>query len=140
MEEIKNLLKSHDIITEFDREVFDILVDKVIIGEMDEEGNKNPYVISFILKSSKKSDSYELSEEPEKKVKKKSIKPISIEDKNVICEIKSFQKLKIFEKDEELFRTKKQLDYIKVKVVVNGQEDISSYIANQQKSSEFWCF
>ena len=73
VEEIKNLLKSHNIITEFDREVFDILVDKVIIGEMDEEGNKNPYVISFILKSSKKSDSYELSEEPEKKVKKKSI-------------------------------------------------------------------
>lgn len=130
VEEIKNLLKSHNIITEFDREVFDILVDKVIIGEMDEEGNKNPYVISFILKSSKKSDSYELSEEPEKKVKKKSIKPISTEDKNVICEIKSFQKLKIFEKDEDLFRTKKQLDYIKVKVIVNGEEDISSYIAN----------
>lgn len=124
VEEIKNLLKSHNIITEFDREVFDILVDKVIIGEMDEEGNKNPYVISFILKSSKKSDSYELSEEPEKQVKKKSIKPISIEDKNVICEIKSFQKLKIFEKDEDLFRTKKQLEYIKVKVAVNDDEEI----------------
>ena len=130
VEEIKNLLKSHNIITEFDREVFDILVDKVIIGEMDEEGNKNPYVISFILKSSKKSDSYELSEEPEKKVKKKSIKPISIEDKNVICEIKSFQKLKIFEKDEDLFRTKKQLEYIKVKVIADYEKDISSNIAN----------
>ncbi len=68
MEGIKYLLKSHDIITEFDREVFDILIDKVIIGEIDEKGNKNPYVISFILKSSKKTDSYELSEEPEKKL------------------------------------------------------------------------
>lgn len=130
MEEIKNLLKSHDIITEFDREVFDILVDKVIIGEIDDKGNRNPYVISFILKSSKKSDSYELSEEPEKKVKKKSIEPISIEDKNVICEIKSFQKLKIFEKDEDLFRTKKQLEYIKVKVIGDYEKDISSNIAN----------
>ena len=130
MEEIKNLLKSHDIITEFDREVFDILVDKVIIGEIDEKGNKNPYVISFILKGSKKTDSYELSEELEKKVKKKSIKPISIEDKNVICEIKSFQKLKIFEKDEDLFRTKKQLEYIKVKVITDYEKDISSNIAN----------
>lgn len=110
MEEIKNLLKSHDIITEFDREVFDILVDKVIIGEIDEEGNKNPYVVSFILKSRKNSDSCKLAKEPEKKVKKKSIKPISIEDKNVICEIKSFQKLKIFEKDEDLFRTKNNLN------------------------------
>ena len=130
MEEIKNLLKSHDIINEFDREVFDILVDKVIIGEIDEEGNKNPYVMSFILKSRKNSDSCKLAKEPEKKIKKKSIKSISIEDKNVICEIKSFQKLKIFEKDEDLFRTKKQLDYIKIKVVMNGEEDISSYIAN----------
>lgn len=133
MEEVKNLLKSHDIITEFDREVFDILVDKVIIGEIDEEGNKNPYVISFILKGSKKTDSYELSEELEKKVKKKSIKPISIEDKNVICEIKSFQKLKIFEKDEDLFRTKKQLDYIKVKVIAEYDGDISFNIENKLK-------
>lgn len=130
MEEIKNLLKNHDIITEFDREVFDILVDKVIIGEIDEEGNKDPYVVSFILNSNKKSDIHESLEEPEKKVKKYNIKPINIEDKNVICEIKSFQKLKVFEKDEDLFRTKKQLDYIKVKVIVNGEEDISSYIAN----------
>lgn len=130
MEEIKNLLKTHDIITEFDKKVFEILVDKVIIGEIDEEGNKNSYVVSFILKSRKNSDSCKLVKEPEKKIKKKSIKSISIEDKNVICEIKSFQKLKIFEKDEDLFRTKKQLDYIKVKVVMNGEEDISSYIAN----------
>ena len=136
MEEIKNLLKSHDIITEFDREVFDILVDKVIIGEIDDKGNRNPYVISFILKSSKKSDSYELSEEPEKKVKKKSIEPISIEDKNVICEIKSFQKLKIFEKDEDLFRTKKQLDYIKVKVAVNNDEEIKFNKTINQKGTE----
>ena len=82
------------------------------------------------MKGSKKSDNYELAEEPKKKVKKKSIKPISIEDKNVICEIKSFQKLKIFEKDEDLFRTKKQLEYIKVKVIADYEKDISSNIAN----------
>lgn len=136
MEEIKDLLKSHDIITEFDREVFDILVDKVIIGEIDDKGNRNPYVISFILKSSRKCDSYELSEEPEKKVKKKSIKPISIENKNVICEIKSFQRLKIFEKDEDLFRTKKQLEYIKVKVAVNNDEEIKFHKTINQKGTE----
>lgn len=48
----------------------------------------------------------------------------------MICEIKSFQRLKIFEKDEDLFRTKKQLDYIKVKVIAEYEGDISSYIAN----------
>lgn len=86
--------------------------------------------------NSKKSDSYELSEEPEKKVKKKSIKPINIEDKNVICEIKSFQKLKIFEKDEDLSRTKKQLEYIKVKVAVNDDEEIKFNETINQKVTQ----
>ena len=130
IEEIKELLKSHDIITEFDREVFDILVDKVIIGEIDGEGNRNPYVVSFVLKSSQNSNGYEVAEQAEKKVKKQNIKPVSIQDKNVLCEIKSFQKLKIFENDEELFRSKKQLDYIKVKIVAEYDEDISSNIAS----------
>ena len=130
IEEIKNLLKNNEIITEFDREVFDILVDKIIIGETDTEGNNNPYVISFVLKSGKNADGT-ISEEKESKVKKQKIKTINIEDKNVVCEIKSFQKLKIFEKDEDLFRNKKQLEYIKVKVIADYEGDISFDIANQ---------
>ena len=130
IEEIKNLLKNNEIITEFDREVFDILVDKIIIGETDSEGNNNPYVISFVLKNGKNADGT-ISEEKESKVKKQKIKTINIEDKNVVCEIKSFQKLKIFEKDEDLFRNKKQLEYIKVKVIADYEGDISSDIANQ---------
>ena len=106
------------------------MVDKVIIGEVDEEGNKNPYVVSFILKSSQNSNENELTEELEKKNKKQNMKQISIEDKNVLCEIKSFQKLKIFENDDDLFRSKKQLDYIKVKVVAEYNKDISFNIAS----------
>jgi len=130
IEEIKNLLRSNDIITEFDREVFNILVDKIIIGETDSEGNNNPYVISFVLKSGKNNNDTIL-EEKESKVKKQKIKTINIQDKNVVCEIKSFQKLNIFEKDEDLFRNKKQLEYIKVKVIADYEGDISSDIANQ---------
>lgn len=33
----------------FDRSIFDSLVDKVILGEIDEDGNRNPYVVTFIL-------------------------------------------------------------------------------------------
>lgn len=132
IEEIKNLLKNNEIITEFDREVFDILVDKIIIGETDSEGNNNPYVISFVLKSGKNADGT-IAEEKESKVKKQKIKTINIEDKNVVCEIKSFQKLKIFEKDEDLFRNKKQLEYIKVKVIADYGGDISFDIANKPK-------
>ena len=54
----------------------------------------------------------------------------------MICEIKSFQKLKIFEKDEDLFRTKKQLDYIKVKVAVNNDEEIKFNKTINQKGTE----
>ena len=70
------------------------------------------------------------------KMYKEAIEEISIEDKNVICEIKSFQKLKIFEKDEDLFRTKKQLDYIKVKVAVNNDEEIKFNKTINQKGTE----
>lgn len=70
------------------------------------------------------------NEEQDKHQRKTDIKNINIKDKNVLCEIKSFQKLKIFEKDEELFRNKKQLEYIKVKIIADYDEDISFNIAN----------
>lgn len=106
------------------------MVDKIIIGETDSEGNNNPYVISFVLKSGKNANGT-ITEEKESKVKKQKIKAINIEEKNVVGEIKSFQQLKIFEKDEDLFRNKKQLEYINVKVIADYEGDISSDIANQ---------
>lgn len=33
----------------FDKETFDILVQKIIIGNVDEEGNKDPYIITIIM-------------------------------------------------------------------------------------------
>ena len=35
----------------FDRVIFDSLVENVIMGETDEDGNQNPYVITFVLKT-----------------------------------------------------------------------------------------
>ena len=129
IEGIKELLKKNQIITEFDREVFNILVDKVIIGGIDDNGNRDPYIINFILKSDKKNTDYESTKETERPVKKNNIKAIKIEEKNIVCEVKSFQRLKIFEKDENLFRNKKQLDYIKVRIVAD-YGDISLDIAS----------
>lgn len=130
IEEIKELLKNNEIITEFDREVFDILVGKVIIGETYENGERNPYVISFVLKNKKDKKNYVMDEEKEKSHKKQEIKNINIKDKNIVCEIKSFQRLTIFEKDEDLFRNKKHLDYIKVKILADYDGDISFDIAD----------
>ena len=129
IEGIKELLKKNQIITEFDREVFNILVDKVIIGGIDENENKNPYIINFILKNNKTNNDDEISKNEEKRAKKQDINYIDIKDKNILCEVKSFQRLKIFEKDEDLFRSKKQLEYIIVRIVTNYDNYISLDIA-----------
>lgn len=137
IEGIKELLKKNQIITEFDREVFNILVDKVIIGGIDENGNKNPYIINFVLKNNKINNDDEISKNEEKRAKKQDINYIDIKDKNILCEVKSFQRLKIFEKDEDLFRSKKQLEYIIVRIVTNYDNDISLDIAVWEKISKF---
>ena len=35
---------------EFDREAFDSIVEKVIVGEIDENGDINPNILRFVLK------------------------------------------------------------------------------------------
>ena len=117
IDEIKNMLKESHILTEFDREVFDILVEKVVVGGIDENGEIDPYMINFILKSNKSSNNYIEENENKKRVKKEKIKTLYIEDKNIVCKIKSFQRLKVFEKDESLFRNKRQIEYFRVRIV-----------------------
>ena len=51
IDEFREALNSHAILEEFDRNVFESIVSKVIIGSVDEEGNKDPYAITFIYKS-----------------------------------------------------------------------------------------
>jgi len=41
-------------ITEFDRDILDSLIDKVVIGATDEDGNSNPYAITFVFKAGMK--------------------------------------------------------------------------------------
>ena len=49
--EFKELLSENRVLEEFDRGVFESIVEKVIIGGYDEEGNKDPYKITFIYKT-----------------------------------------------------------------------------------------
>lgn len=39
---------------EFDRDVLESLVDKVVVGAVDEEGNPNPYAWTFVFKAAVK--------------------------------------------------------------------------------------
>lgn len=50
LKKVKELLASKDIMEGFDQEIFNAIVDYVIVGEYDENGVIDPYLIRFILK------------------------------------------------------------------------------------------
>ena len=51
LNKFKSLFKNIDIMPSFDKDVFECLIDKVIIGEIQEDGKINPYTIRFICKN-----------------------------------------------------------------------------------------
>lgn len=51
LSKFKNLFKDNEIMSTFDKDVFELMIEKVIIGEKDNNGKTNPRVITFILKS-----------------------------------------------------------------------------------------
>lgn len=51
LNKFKTLFKDKEIMPEFDKDVFELMIEKVIIGEKDSKGKVNPRVITFILKS-----------------------------------------------------------------------------------------
>ena len=98
---------------------------KRIIGEIDKDGNADPYVINFILKTS---ENKELDNQLDKQIKKKPIRVIDINEKNIVCELKSFQKMEIYGRDKNNYLFKKKLDFIKVKIVADYDGDITTNI------------
>ena len=50
LEDFKKIISIKNGNDEFDREIFEMLVDKVIIGGYDEQGNPDPYAIEFRFK------------------------------------------------------------------------------------------
>ena len=51
LNKFKSLFKNIDIMPKFDKDVFECLIDKVVIGEPLENGTINPYTIRFICKN-----------------------------------------------------------------------------------------
>lgn len=51
LNKFKTLFKDNEIMPNFDKDVFELMIEKVIIGEKDSKGKANPRVITFILKS-----------------------------------------------------------------------------------------
>jgi len=47
----RRVLEQNEVLTEFDRYVFESIVDKVIVGGIDDDGNKDPSLLTFIYKT-----------------------------------------------------------------------------------------
>ena len=50
MASLKKVLSDGNILEEFDRVVFESIVQKVIVGEVAEDGTVDPYKLTFVLK------------------------------------------------------------------------------------------
>ena len=53
IKEIEKIMNEPTSIKEFDKETFDSIVERIILGDTDENGNSNPNVVRFILKTGK---------------------------------------------------------------------------------------
>lgn len=51
LKQIEEILAEDETITEFDRETFENIVGRIVVGEKDEKGNENLNVVRFILKT-----------------------------------------------------------------------------------------
>lgn len=71
--EFKEILENREILDKFDRTVFESIVDKVVVGTIDDEGNAHPYDLIFYFKTGNK-DKYDSNKFKEKRRNAKSKK------------------------------------------------------------------
>ena len=95
----------------FDKDIFEALIYKVVIGDYDENGNKDPYVIKFIVKSG--------IENVKDKIESKVIENI-LNKENLILDFYSWQNYVSFEKQADGSLRKKLETKIRVKVALNS--------------------
>lgn len=50
MSELRETLENEEILDEFDRVVFESIIDRVLVGGYDEDGTPDPYKLTFVLK------------------------------------------------------------------------------------------
>lgn len=54
--DFKKALAKNEVLEEFDRGIFESIIEKVIVGGIDEDGNKDPYMLTFIYKTGMKNE------------------------------------------------------------------------------------
>ena len=53
MSELRDILEKEQVLDEFDRVVFESIIDRVIVGGYEEDGTPDPYKLTFVLKGNK---------------------------------------------------------------------------------------
>ena len=81
LNKFKTLFKDNEIMPEFDKDVFELMIEKVIIGEKESNENINLRVITFILKSGneikcKDSEKHEENQQSSYEVSKNYLQPM----------------------------------------------------------------
>lgn len=56
LRDFKKTLEHNEVLSEFDRYVFESIVEKVIVGGYDEDGNKDPAQLTFVYKTGVKNN------------------------------------------------------------------------------------
>ncbi|MNW42697.1 hypothetical protein D3C74_198760 [compost metagenome] len=51
LQQFRNVLQSNTVLSEFDRNVFESVIEKVIMGEEQEDGSVEPYQLTFVFKT-----------------------------------------------------------------------------------------
>ena len=130
LNKFKTLFKDNEIMPEFDKDVFELMIKKVIIGEKETNGNTNPRVITFILKSGNEikcedNKNQQSSYENSKNYLQKTSDTCGerggadIKRQPVVAEFTSFQDTIMFHKRGRFGLEKVQNSEIHVKVVLD---------------------
>ena len=134
LNKFKTLFKYNEIMQEFDKDVFELMIEKVIIGEKETNGKNNPRVITFILKSGNeikcqedknKDDLQQSSYEASQNYLQTVCEPCGslcvarVKELPVVLEFTSFQDTIMFHKRGRFGLEKVQNNEIHVKVVLD---------------------
>ena len=70
MSELRDTLEKEQVLDEFDRVVFESIIDRVIVGGYEEDGTPDPYKLTFVLKGSRAGTVPHAKEQFKEKAKK----------------------------------------------------------------------
>ena len=113
IEKYRNIFEKNEIINEFDKDVFDALVDYVVVGGYDEHGQKDNYMLRFICKSQfKESNKNEVTREYITQTYGNS----GCDNNIIVLDFINRQNCISFDRDEEGRYNKKVITQIRVKV------------------------